>query len=274
MTATTATVNRHVSSRLGALAMPGLRPLLRKDLGEWIHGRRALVVLVVAGLFMTLAAANSWLNAWVIANVPEAAEAGASKAISLVPLDNIGAAVASQIFIFAAILAAMSLIVRERDSGTLAWVASKPVSRSSILVSKWLSATAVLWVVAGLVPLGLTAVAVTVLYGAPPIGAVLAAGLGIGAAIGLFVGVTLAASTFTASQPAVAAIGFAAVLVPTIATGIIPFDIAPFLPTSILSWAMAVGTGVDAGFVTPIAWVAGLAAVGLIGARRMASLEL
>lgn len=271
MTATTASVTRPF---LRPRAMPGLLPLLRKDLGEWIHGRRALVVLLIVGLFMTLAAANSWLNAWIIANVPEAAEAGATKVVSLAPLDNIGAAVASQIFVFAAIFSAMSLIVRERESGTLAWVASKPVSRSSIVVSKWLSATAVLWVVAGLIPLVLTAATVTVLYGVPPIGAVVAAGLGIGAAIGLFVGVALAASSYTASQPAVAAIAFAAFLVPTILAGIIPFDIAPFLPTSILSWAMAVGTGADAGIVTPIAWVAGIVAVGLIGTRRMATLEL
>ncbi|HEX2754120.1 MAG TPA: ABC transporter permease subunit [Candidatus Limnocylindrales bacterium] len=170
--------------------------------------------------------------------------------------------------------AAMSLIVRERDGGTLSWVASKPVSRSSILISKWLSASAVLWVVAGLVPLGLTVATVTVLYGAPPVGAVFAAGFGIGAAISLFVAVALAASTFSASQPAVAGITFAAFLLPTIVAAVIPFDIAPYLPTSILSWAMGVGTGAAVGFVTPIAWVLGLAAIGLVGARRMAALEL
>ena len=254
--------------------LPGLGALVRKDLGEWTHGKRAVVVLIVVGLFMILGAANSWINAWVIANVPEAATAGADKVISLAPLDNVLTAVASQIFVFAAIFAAMSLLVGERDSGTLAWVASKPVSRTSILVSKWVSATAVLWVAAGLVPLALTAAVVTVLYGVPPIGAVVAAGLGIGAAIGLFVAIALAASTFSASQPAVAGIGFAAFLLPMMVNAIVPFDLAPYEPTSILSWVMGVATGAPVGIATPIAWVVGMLGLGALASRRMATLEL
>ncbi|HLO36415.1 MAG TPA: ABC transporter permease [Candidatus Deferrimicrobium sp.] len=274
MTASTATVTRLGGTIHRSGSLPGLRALVRKDIGEWAHGSRAAVIVVVGSLFMGLAAANSWLNAWVIANVPEAASASAEKVISLAPLDNFLAAVASQIFIFAAIFAAMSLLVRERDSGTLAWVASKPVSRSSILVSKWLSATAILWLAAGIIPLTVTTIAVTVLYGAPPIAATVAAGLGIGAAIGLFVAVVLAASTFVASQPAVAGLAFAVFVLPTMVNAVVPFDIAPFEPTSILSWALGAATGAGVGFVTPIAWVLGLVGLGAIAGRRMASLEL
>ena len=61
----------------------------------------------------------------------------------------------------------MSLLVAERDSGTLAWTISKPVSRTSVLVSKWLTSTLILWVAAVVIPLGLTTAVVTVLYGAP-----------------------------------------------------------------------------------------------------------
>ena len=257
-----------------ASPLPGLRALVRKDVGEWTHGPRAAVILVVTALFMTLAAANMWINAWVIANVPDAAEAGAYKVIVLDPLANVLAAVGSQIFLFAAIFAAMSLIVRERESGTLAWIASKPVSRSSIVVSKWISASAVLWVVAGLIPLGLTAVVATVLYGAPPIGAVVLAGLGIGAAIALFVAVALAASTYVASQPAVAGIAFAAVFLPSILNAVIPFEIAPYEPTSILPWALGLASGASVGFATPIAWVLGIVGLGALASRRMGTLEL
>jgi ABC-2 type transport system permease protein len=273
MTASTATPISVARVRSSG-RLPGLRALVRKDVGEWTHGKRAVVVLIVVALFMTLAAANSWINAWVIANVPEAATAGADKVISLDPLANVLSGVASQIFVFAAIFAAMSLLVGERDSGTLAWVASKPVSRTSILVSKWVSATAVLWVAAGLIPVVLTAALVTVLYGVPPIGAVVAAGLGIGAAIGLFVAIALAASTFVASQPAVAGIGFAAFILPVMVNAIVPFDLAPYEPTSILSWAMGVATGAPVGIVTPIAWVIGVLGLGAIASRRMATLEL
>ena len=75
-------------------------------------------------------------------------------------------------------------------------------------------------------------------------------------------------------RAAVAGITFAAFLLPTIVTAIIPFDIAPYLPTSMPAWLMALGTGAPVGVVTPIAWVLGLAALGVFGARRMADLEL
>jgi hypothetical protein len=87
-----------------------------------------------------------------------------------VPLDNLLAAVSSQIFVVAAIFAVASLLVRERESGTLAWVASKPVSRTSIWLAKWVSASGILAVVAVIVPLALTVVAITGLYGTPDAG--------------------------------------------------------------------------------------------------------
>jgi ABC-2 type transport system permease protein len=273
MTASTVLAPHATLGRASSQVLPGVRALVRKDIGEWTHGTRALVVLGVVSLFMTLAAANGFINSWVIANVPEAAEAS-DKAISLVPLDNLFTAVGSQIFIFAAIFAAMSLIVRERETGTLAWVASKPVSRTSIWVSKWISATIVLFVAAGLVPLVLTTAVVTVLYGLPSLVAVAFAAVGIGAVIALFVAVALAASTLVASQPAVAGITFGAFFLPTILAAIVPFPIASFLPTSILSWTMGLSAGADVGIVTPIAWLIGIVALGAFSARQMGKLEL
>ena len=274
MTASTVLAPRALVGRASSGVLPGLRALVRKDIGEWTHGTRAVTVLVIVALFMTLAAANGFINTWIIANVPEAAAAGAGKAISLLPLDNLFAGVATQIFIFAAIFAAMSLLVRERDTGTLAWVASKPVSRTSIWLSKWISASLVLWIVAGLVPLALSVGVVTVLYGLPSLVAVALSAVGIGAAIALFVAVALAASTLVASQPAVAGISFGAFLLPTILTTIIPIDIAPFLPTSILSWTMGLATGASVGIITPIAWLVGMIALGYFSARKMGKLEL
>ena len=274
MTASTVTVSRVASARPSIRPLTGVRALVRKDIGEWTHGARALVVLGVTSLFMTLAAANSFINSWAIANVPAAVEPGASKAISLAPLDNVFTAVGSQIFIFAAIFAAMSLLVRERETGTLAWVASKPVSRSAIWVSKWVSASLVLFIVAGLVPLALTAGVATILYGLPSLVAVAMAAIGMGAVIALFVAVALAASTLVASQPAVAGITFGALVLPTILTAILPFQIAPFLPTSILSWTMGLSAGADVGFITPISWVVGMVALGVVSARQIGKLEL
>jgi ABC-2 type transport system permease protein len=252
----------------------GFGALVRKDLGEWTHGVRPIVVATLSSAFLALAAANSWLNAWVIENVESARKYQGVKEISFDPLGNLGAAVATQFFVFVAIFVAMSLLVRERESGTLAWVASKPVSRTSILLAKWASASAVLWLVAGIIPLAVSAVVVAVLYGAAPIGATIAFALGIGAVVTLFVAIALVASTFVTSQPAVAGIAFAAFALPSMLNGLIPVDIAPFEPTSILAWTMGAIGGAPVGVVTPIAWIVGMAALGVVGTRRLAAAEL
>jgi ABC-2 type transport system permease protein len=250
----------------------GFRPLVAKDLAEWAHGPRALVVFVVTTLFMVLSAANSWINAWIIANLPTA-ETG-SAPISMVPLDNVMAAVSSQIFVVAAIFASMSLLVAERDHGTLAWVASKPVARGGIWLSKAVSASVVLWVAAVVAPIAVVTAVVTVLYGAPPILPVVAVILGAGAAIAFFVAVVLAASTVVSSQPAVAAIGLAVMFLPTIFGGLLPFSIEPYLPTSILGWAAGLTSGADVGVATPIAWMISIVALASFAAWRMEHLEL
>lgn len=277
MTASNATAVGVTGATSATGPLPGLRALVRKDVGEWTHGNGAVTVLIITALFMVLAAANGWIQAWVVANVPEAMEAaagGKGPVVSLDPLTNVLSAVGSQIFLIVAIFAAMGLIVTERAAGTLAWVASKPVSRSAIVVSKWVSASAVLWVAAGIVPMVVTSGVVTVLYGVPPIGAVLATTLGMGAAIALFVAVALAAATVVKNQPGVAGITFAVMFVPGLVAGILPVDIAPYLPTSILAWTVGLATGAAVGFATPIAWAVGLGGLLLVATRRVEAMEL
>jgi ABC-2 type transport system permease protein len=250
----------------------GFRSLIAKDLAEWAHGPRAWVVFAVTTLFMVLSAANSWINAWILANLPTAETGG--QPISMVPLDNVMAAVSSQIFVVAAIFASMSLLVAERDHGTLAWVASKPVARGGIWISKAVSASLVVWLVAVVAPMAVVTAVVTVLYGVPPILPIVAVILGAGAAVAFFVAVVLAASTVVASQPAVAAIGLAVMFLPTIIGGLLPFSIDPYLPTSILAWAAALAGGADAGVATPIVWAVSIVALAAFAAWRMERLEL
>jgi ABC-type transport system involved in multi-copper enzyme maturation permease subunit len=274
MTASTITGTQplpHQSARTDALL--GLRPLLRKDLAEWAHGPRAWIVLVVTAAFMALTAANSWINTWLIANLPSDAVVSHGP-ISMAPLDNVSAAIGSQIFVIAAIFASMSLLVTERENGALAWLASKPVARGAIWMSKTLAAASVLWLVAAILPLAIVGVVVTILYGIPAIVPMVGLAIGAGAAIAFFVAVVLTASTFVSSQPAVAAIGLAVMFLPTIVAGIVPVDIAPFLPTSILTWAGGLAMGADVGFATPIAWAVSMLALTAIAIRRMDGLEL
>jgi ABC-2 type transport system permease protein len=272
MTATTASAPALIEGSSGPLA--GLRPLFRKDITDWRVGKGPWIVVIVTTLFMALAAANSFISAYLIRTLPADETGGAStQALSTVPLDNIMSAVGSQIFVFVTIFAAMGLLVAERERGTLSWVASKPVSRTSILASKFASGTAVLWVFAAIIPMIVTTATVVVLYGAPSLSAVTLITLGMGATIALYVAVALTASTFVSSQPGVAGITFAVLIAPLLLLGILP-GAEPFLPTSILTWFVGLATGASVGFITPIAWLISLAVLGTIAARRMAKLEL
>jgi hypothetical protein len=55
---------------------------------------------------------------------------------------------------------------------------------------------------------------------------------------------------------------------------LIPFDIAPFLPTSILDWAVGLALGAPVGFVTPIAWALSIVALVAAAVWRVDKLEL
>jgi ABC-2 type transport system permease protein len=270
MTATTITTAAP-STAIGR-SLTGTRPLIRKEVAEWRHGRRVWVIGIVSSLFMGLAVANSAINAYVVAHLP--ADAEVSKAITMDPFQNLQMTAGSQIFIVAAIFAAMSLLVAERDRGTLAWVASKPIARPAIWFSKWLVASTMVVVSSVIVPLLISVAVVIVLYGTPPVLPVVGLAVGMLAMVTLFIAVSLAASTVVGNQAAVAAIGFAVFFLPTVLVGIVPFDIAPFMPTSILPWAAGFATGAPVGFVTPIAFAIALVVLAVVGGRRLEAMEL
>ncbi len=250
----------------------GFRALARKDLAAWRHGPRIWVILIISIGFMTLAAANAAITAAIIAGLPP--DVAPPEPLPMDPLFNLAAGVGAQIFVFAAIFASMGLLTGERERGTLSWVASKPVSRGAIWLSSWAVGSAVIVASAALVPLVATVALVVVLYGAPPALAVVGFGVGMAASVVLFVAVSLAVSTVTTNQAAVAGIGFAVVFVPQILAGILPVDIGPFLPTSIFHWSMLAAAGEPAGFVTPVAWAVGVAALVATAIWRMGKLEL
>ena len=250
----------------------GLRPLLRKDITEWMRGRRAAVVFALSTAFMVLTAANAWIVARITEGLPSDVQPPAPG--SLVPLDNLLAAIGSQIFVFAAIFAVASVLVRERESGTLAWVASKPVSRSSIWLAKWLSASGILAVAAVIAPIVATGAVVSLLYGVPALGPVVVVTAGAIAAVVFFAALGLAASTVVPGQPAVAATGFMVFVLAPMVAGLIPLPIGPYLPTSILSWSLGLATGTDVGWITPVAWAAWVLALAWLSIRRMERLEL
>jgi len=251
----------------------GLSNLVRKDLAEWLHGKRPWLVVGITTIVFALAAANTRITAWALSAVPAEPGAAPATAQSVLPLDNLMSAIGTQFIILAVIFATMSLLLAERDSGTLAWTISKPASRTSVLVSKWLTSTLVLWVAAVVIPLTITAALVTVLYGLPDLAVVVAMAATLVTVPAFFVAVALTASTIVPSQAAVGAIGVAIFVAPQIVGGIAP-SLTPFFPGSIFNWAIAVSTGGPASLVTPVAWLVGLAALFVVARRRLNAMDL
>ena len=251
----------------------GLGNLVRKDLSEWLHGKRPWVVLVVTSTVFALASANSRITEWAVRSLPADPGDGPPKVLSVQPLDNVLLAIGTQFIVLAAIFATMSLLVAERDSGTLAWTISKPVSRTSVLLSKWLTSTLFLWVAAVVIPLIVTSALVSVLYGLPDLGVMLALGVTLITVPAFFVAVALTAATFVPSQAAVGAIGVAIFVAPQIVGGVVP-AVTPFFPGSIFDWAVGISTGTPASFVTPIAWLVGLAVLFMLARRRLNGMDL
>jgi ABC-type transport system involved in multi-copper enzyme maturation permease subunit len=248
--------------------LPGFGGLLRKEIAEWRHAKRGWVVLVVSGLFMTLTSLNAWLQANVLPE--DVTEAVPDPIVD--PLINVLISVQSQIFLVVAAFAVMSLIVAERESGTLAWTASKPVSRTAILLAKFASASGILWLLAGLVPLAATVAMVAALYGGVPILPILVVAMGMGMGITFFVALGLATATVWSTQAAVAGIGVAVMFVPELLGAVIP--VAEYLPTSIVKWSIMSAVGEPAGFVTVISWAVATVALVAFAARRMERMEL
>ena len=248
----------------------GLPTLFRKDVREWLRGRRAAVAFTISVSVMVLTAANAWITARIIEAMPDESEGVVP--LSQAPTDNLLVAVSAQLFVLVAIFAVAGLVARERDSGTLAWVASKPVSRTSIWLSKWLSASVVLVSAAVLFPIAVTTVAVTAMYGAPDLAAIAWVTIGAALVAAFYAVVGLSAGTLVPGQPAVAAIGFAVFALGPIVAAVAPSAVTPLLPSSMLAWAVGGATGADVGWVTPvaiIAWTMGLAALAIIRIRRV-----
>jgi ABC-type transport system involved in multi-copper enzyme maturation permease subunit len=262
----------NVAPRPADRRLAGLGTLVRKDLTEWLRGWRTWVVLAVSVPFMTLTAANGWITSRIAAALPPGAEV--PPPASLVPMDNLLASVGAQIFVLATIFAVGSLVVAERQSGILAWVASKPVSRRAIWFAKWASSTAMLAVSAVIVPFAVTVGLVVALYGAVPVGVIVGLAFGMVALVAFFAAVGLTAGTIVPGQPAVIAVGFVVFALTPVLAGIMPFDISPFLPTSILPWFAGVASGAPVSFVTPVAFAVATAAVVGLGLWRMDRLEL
>jgi ABC-2 type transport system permease protein len=267
----TAAIATRASAPAAAGRFTGLRALLGKDTTEWLRGRRAWIVAASVTAFMILTTANGWINATIAAQLPDGEQV---VEYSLVAADNLMLAVGAQVFVLAAILAVGSLIAGERQAGTLAWVASKPVSREAIWSSKWISASVILGVTAVAIPMAVSTGLAVVLYGAPPVGLALGLVAGMVAVIAFFTAIGLAAGTVMPGQAAISATGIAVFALIPLFASVLPFDVSPYLPTSMLTWFAGLATGMPVSWATPIAWLAVTGLLAVASLRRMSRMEL
>lgn len=265
MTATVSTPASAGASVAGVL--PGFSSLVRRELAEWRRAHRSWMVFVFSTLFLTLAALNSWLQTVLPADMTEGAEAP-----SFDPVMSLVGPISTHVFVIAAIFAVMALITAERESGTLAWTASKPVSRSAIWMAKFASASAVMYVLAAALPLAATVALVTVLYGAPPVTTVAFVSIGMAMIIVLYMAVALAASTVVTSQAAVGAIALGVLWFAPMLGGFLPDPTV--MPWATLDWSVMVGVGQPVSFIAPISWALTVAALIAISLRRMERMDL
>jgi ABC-2 type transport system permease protein len=220
----------------------GFGTVFRKEIQEWIRGRRALVVGAVA-----LASA---VFTTVIPYVVGASGETSGTPLSLDPTANVLLGWAGMTTAVVALLASMSLLSGERDRGTLAWGLTLPMSPTSILAAKWLAATLVLSIVAIIIPLVVSVGVATVVYGGlPDLGTI-----GTFAALyttipAFYVALTLALGTIVKSTGGIAGIGFIVMFLPSLIGALLPIA-AEASPTAIGGWAMAVATGGPASILT------------------------
>ena len=234
----------------------GFGTFFRKEVREWLRGRRAIVVGSVALATAVLAT--------VVPYVVSATGAQTSEPLSMDPTHNVLVGWAGQTFAIIVLLASMSLLAAERDRGTLAWSLTLPVSPTSILAAKWLAAIAVIAVVAIVIPLTVSIGVATVVYGGlPDVPTVVGFAALYLAVPAFYVALTLALSTFVKSTAGIAGIGFAVMFLPSAIGALVPV-IGELSPTASGGWAMAIATGQPASPLTLIGFLGSMAILAVV----------
>lgn len=265
----TATVSTPAAAAGASVAgvLPGFGGLVRRELTEWRRAHRSWMVFLFSTLFLTLASLNNWLISVLPGDVTEGAEPP-----NLDPLMNLVSPISTHVFVIAAIFAVIALITAERESGTLAWTASKPVSRSAIWMAKFASASGVMWLLAAALPLAATVALVVILYGPVPVTTVAFLAVGMAMIIVLYMAVALAASTVVTSQAAVAAITLGVLWFAPMLGAFLPDPTV--MPWAILDWSVRLGVSQPASFIAPISWAVTVGALIAFSLRRMERMEL
>jgi ABC-2 type transport system permease protein len=139
----------------------------------------------------------------------------------------------AQFGILLVVLLTMGVMAQEKERGTAAMLVTKPVSRSAVVLAKWL--TGMTMVLAGLLVDGLACLAYTVVLFEPlPFGAFWTLNLLLLVYLGVYLTMALLASTLARSQ-AMAAAGAFGGLVVLLVLGSIP-RVSEYMPGKLVTW--------------------------------------
>jgi ABC-2 type transport system permease protein len=228
----------------------GFTTFFRKEIQDWVRGRRGLVVALVS-VAIGLLTVSIPLITMATGESPE-------PALSLDPTANVLFGWSGQTAGLVLVLATMGLLSIERDQGTLAWSLTKPVSRTSILLAKWSAAFLALSLVTVVLPLVVQGAVATVAYGAvPDLGIVGSFALLYLSVPALYVTLTIALGAVVSSTAGVAGIAFLLMFLPMAVAGFVP-AVNEYLPTNIQAWALATAQGDAAPWTVPAAWAASI----------------
>lgn len=234
----------------------GFTPFLRKELTEWWQRRAALVTFVVVATLGTIGT---------LATRIDQAGGGVPTSGMLDATFNIFGSKIDEWVMLAGIFASIGMLTQERETGTLAWTLSKPISRSSVLLAKWTAAVLALAVFAVMLPLTWMVVLSTLTYGnVPDLAAVARFGGVLIALPALFVALDLGLATRIHNQAGIAAIAFAIAFAPYFLSAFLP-SVAELWPSSITAVAFAVATNDPANLATVASWALTILIVGAAG---------
>lgn len=239
-------------ARSGRLA--GMHNLLRKEFSQWWLTRLWWIQLL-----MWIALLNG-VTTVIILTEPTAAADDVMREVT-----NTFLQMGAMALGLGAVLTVQGAIVGEKESGTAAWVMSKPASRTAFVIAK-LIAHAVGFITTGIVaPAVVFTAEVSILLSRAPAAAQFAGGLGVVTlAVVCYVALTLAlGATFDGRGP-VAGIGVGIVLAGVFLKDLLPAPIVLATPWLLgdVAGAIALGGPVDATWLIPVAATA-LATIGL-----------
>ncbi len=191
-----------------------------------------LAVFLITGIISPVLAKYTPELLKSIPNVPEGM-------MALFPTPTVADAVAqffkntSQFGILLVILLTMGVMAQEKERGTAAMLLTKPISRSAVILAKWLTGMSVL-LIGVLVDSLAFYIYTAVLFEALPLQAILPLCLLVWVYLGVYLSVALMASTLARSQLVAAAGAFGGLVVLLILESI-PF-VGDYMPSKLAGW--------------------------------------